>query len=197
MTGYNRREEYGWFYDRMVVAGASRLRRTPIRPVREKPRPGSGDGNGGRSQVHSKMKLDVAYMWMDMMRVVDNQAYRQTESDRGRCAPSGTASLSRATPPRSGTCGPSRPNGRTGCRPRTARRRPAEASGADAPPGADSSGAETAWYGDAERPGKGARRFAGKPRKASCWKYHVTAVPGLQIMLTATATPGRLNDASM
>ena len=41
MTEYNRREEYRRFYDHAVVAEASHLRRTLIRPVLEKSCPRS------------------------------------------------------------------------------------------------------------------------------------------------------------
>ena len=72
----------------------------------------------------------------------------------------------------------------------------ADAGVADAQLGADSSGAETARYEDVERPDKDARDFTEKPQKAY-WKYHITAVLWLQIILTAMATPGKLNDVTM
>ena len=97
----------------------------------------------------------------------------------------------------SDTCRPSRPNGWTRYWPQTARRCLAETGGAGAPLGADSSGTETARYEDVERPDKDAREFAEKPPKGLYWKYHITAVPGLQIILTAMATPGNVNDVNM
>ena len=82
-----------------------------------------------------------------------------------------------------------------GCWPQTVRRCLAEADGADAPLGADSSGAETTRYEDAERPDKDARDFTEKPQKVYL-EYHITAILGLQIILTMMATPGKLNDAN-
>ena len=55
---------------------------------------------------------------------------------------------------------------------------------------------ETARYDDVERPDKDTRDFVEKPRKVY-WKYRITAVPGLQIIPAATATPGNLDDANM
>ena len=78
----------------------------------------------------------------------------------------------------------------------TARRCLAEVGEADAPLGADSSGAETTRYEQAERPDKDARDFVEKPQKIY-WKCHITAVLGQQIILTAVATPGKLNDVNM
>ena len=43
------------------------------------------------------------------------------------------------------------------------------------------------------------RTRATLPRRAQkvYWKYHITAVLGLQIILAAMATPGSLNDVNM
>ena len=72
----------------------------------------------------------------------------------------------------------------------------AEADGAIFPLGADSSGAETTRYEQVERPDKDARDCTKKPQKVY-WKYHITAVPGLQIILTAIATSCSLNDTNV
>ncbi len=55
------------------------MRRTLIRLVRERPCPHSEGSNRGRPPVHSKEKLDFAYLWM----MAYNQTYRETESDMG------------------------------------------------------------------------------------------------------------------
>lgn len=73
----------------------------------------------------------------------------------------------------------------------------AEANGADAPLGADVSGAETARYEQVGHPGLDARDFVGKPRKVSTGRCHIAAIPGLQIILAAAAMSGGLYDANM
>ena len=72
----------------------------------------------------------------------------------------------------------------------------AEVGGATAPLGADSSATETTRYEEVERPDKKEQGFVEKPQKVY-WKYHITAVLGLQIVLSAMATPSNVNDINM
>ncbi|MCE2498992.1 MAG: transposase [Nitrosopumilaceae archaeon] len=74
-------------------------------------------------------------------------------------------------------------------------------SGAAAPLGADSSGAEAARYEYTEAPGVTLHDFmppdAERPRFKTYLKYHVTAVLGHQVILTAITTPGSVHDSRM
>ena len=79
MTEHNRREEHWKFYDRAAVAETARLRRTLIRPVRERPCPRQGGSNRGRPPVHSKEKLDFACLWM----MADNRNVLQDRIGHG------------------------------------------------------------------------------------------------------------------
>ena len=78
---------------------------------------------------------------------------------------------------------------------RTARLCMAEADGAAGPPGADSSGVETARYGTVVRPLKRERNFVETAQEYL--KYHIVAVLGLQIMLESEITPGNVSDTAM
>ena len=78
----------------------------------------------------------------------------------------------------------------------TARRCIDRARGATGPLGADSSAAETTRYEDVEKPDVNERDFVEKLQKIY-WKYHITAILGLQIILAAFTTPGRVSDTTM
>ena len=66
----------------------------------------------------------------------------------------------------------------------TARRCIKEADEATGPLGADSSAAETTRYEYVERPSRKERDFV-ETRQKTYWKYHITAILGLQIVLAA------------
>ena len=78
----------------------------------------------------------------------------------------------------------------------TARRCIKEVSKATGPLGADSSGAETTRYEDVERPDR-KRRDLVETRQKTYWKYHITAILGLQIILASFTTPGNVSDTTM
>ena len=71
------------------------------------------------------------------------------------------------------------------------------AGGATGPLGAEGSGVETARYEivtkPAEKPAEKEVDFT-QTRQKIYWKYHVTAILGLQIVLSAVSTPGNVND---
>ncbi len=73
--------------------------------------------------------------------------------------------------------------------------------GATAPLGADSSGIETARYEYAEAPETTLDDFLPadeeRPRRKEYLKYHITAVLGHQVILTAITTPGSVHDSKM
>ena len=54
--------------------------------------------------------------------------------------------------------------------------------------GADSCAAETTRYEYVERPSRKERDFV-ETRQKTYWKYHITAILGLQIVLAAFTTP--------
>lgn len=191
MTEHNRREEYWRFYDHAVVSEAGRLRGTLIRLVWERPCPRPEGSNRGRPHIHSKEKLDFACLWM----MTHNRTYRMTESDLGemRTPWDGEPAPDHTTPVRHTQTIPS--EWMDGILADTARLCLAEVGGATAPLGADSSGAKTTRYEEVERPDREGRDFTDKPQKAY-WKYHATAVLGLQVILAAMATPGNANDVN-
>ena len=62
--------------------------------------------------------------------------------------------------------------------------------------GADSSAAETVRYEYAERPNREERDLV-ETRQKTAWKYHITALLDLQIVLAALAAPGRFTARSV
>ena len=78
----------------------------------------------------------------------------------------------------------------------TARRCIKEAGEAADPLGADGSAAETTRYEYVERPSREERGFV-ETRQKTYWKYHITAILGLQIVLAAFTTPSNINDTTM
>ena len=78
----------------------------------------------------------------------------------------------------------------------TGRRCIAEAAGATGPLGADSNGFLTTRYENLEKPYKKECDFF-QMRQKTYWKYHITAILGLQIVLATFTTPGDVNDVTM
>ena len=78
----------------------------------------------------------------------------------------------------------------------TARRCIKEANEATGPLGADSSAAETTRYEYVERPNRKERDFV-ETRQKIYWKYHITAILDLQIVLAALTAPSNINDTTM
>ena len=78
----------------------------------------------------------------------------------------------------------------------TARRCIEEVGKATGPLSADSSAAETARCETVERPDKKEPDFV-ETRRKIYWKYHISAVLGLQVVLAAFCTPGNVNDTVM
>lgn len=161
--------------------------------VRGRPCPRQGKADRGRPPVHSGDKPDFIRMLM----VAWNETARDMEGDlhvtsmprwNGEPVPD-HATTSRhpqaiphgwlAAMP-AGTAGP--------CM--------AGADGAAGPPGADSSGAETAGYGTVVRPLKKEGDFVETAQKAYL-KHRTVAVPGLRVMPESETAPGNVNDAAM
>ena len=78
----------------------------------------------------------------------------------------------------------------------TTRRCIKEVSKATGPLGADSSGVETTRYEDVERPNRKERDFV-ETRQKTYWKYYITTILGLQIVLAAFTTPSNISDTTM
>ena len=71
-----------------------------------------------------------------------------------------------------------------------------KAGGVAGPLGADSSAVETTRYADVEKPDANECDFIEKIQRIY-WKYHITAILGLQIILAAFSTPGNVSDTAM
>ena len=192
MGEHNRREGYWQYYELAKEVETSHLKRTLIEVIRENPYPRQENGNRGRPPVHSKEKLDFACLLM----MADNNTYRGVESDlRGMRTPLDNEPV---------------PDHTTLVRhlqtipadwldlivAETARRCIKEADEATGPLGADSSAAETTRHEYVERPNREERDFI-ETRQKTYWKYHITAILGLQIVLAAFTTPGNINDTTM
>ena len=192
MSEHNRREGYWQYYELAKEVEAPSLKRTLIEIIRENPCPRRENGNRGRPPVHSKEKLDFACLLM----MAGNNTYRGVESDlRGMRTPWDNEPV---------------PDHTTLVRhlqtipadwldlivAETARRCIKEADEATGPLGADSSAAETTRYEYVERPNREERDFV-ETRQKTYWKYHITAILGLQIVLAAFTTPGNINDTTM
>ena len=192
MSEHNRREGYWQYYELAKEVEAPSLKRTLIEIIRENPCPRRENGNRGRPPVHSKEKLDFACLLM----MAGNNTYRGVESDlRGMRTPWDNEPV---------------PDHTTLVRhlqtipadwldlivAETARRCIKEADEATGPLGADSSAAETTRYEYAKRPNRKERDFV-ETRQKTYWKYHITAILGLQIVLAAFTTPSNINDTTM
>lgn len=164
---------------------ASHLTETLARLVRENPHPGRGPSGRGRPPVHSKAKLDFACLYMMACNHTFREASRRLDGMRDvwdEPAPDHSW-LARHMQTVDG--------GWMDCMlARTAELCLAELGGATAPLGADSSGAETDRYRAVERPGPELEGFVRTEVKIYI-KYHVTAVPGHQIILSTLTTPGQ------
>ena len=172
---------------------APRLQETLIDVIEKNPCPHPARSKRGRPPVHSKAKLDFACLHM----TASNDTYRETES----------ALRTMNTP----WDGEPVPDHTTLVRhfqtipedwldevlAEIARRCIEAAGGATGPLGADSSGVETTRYEivvkPVEKPAEKEVDFV-QTRQKIYWKYHITAVLGLQIVLSAVSTPGNVND---
>ena len=192
MIKHNRRERYWQYYELANEVEASHLRRTLIEMIRENPCPRPENGNRGRPRIHSKDKMDFACLLM----MSYNNTFRRIESDLrdmrtpwdGEPVPDHTTMVRHLqTIP---------PDWMDLILAETGRRCIAEAAGATGPLGADSSGVETTRYENIEKPYKKERDFV-EMRQKTYWKYHITAILGLQIVLATFTTPGNVNDVTM
>ena len=192
MTEHNRREKYWQYYELAKEVEASHLKRMLIGMILENPCPRPESGNRGRPPIHSKEKMDFARLLM----MADNKTCRGIESDLrdmrtpwdSEPVPDHTTLVRHL---------PTMPEEWMDLAlAETARRCIREAGGATGPLGADSSGVETTRYEDVERPGRKEGDFV-ETRQKIHWKYHITAVLGLQIVLSAFCTPGNVNDVTM
>ena len=192
MSTHNRRERYWQYYELAKEVEASHLKRTLIEVIRENPCPRQEDCSRGRPPIHSKQKLDFACLLM----MADNRTYRGIESDlRDMRTPWDSEPV---------------PDHTTLVRhlqtlpkdwldlilAETARRCIKEMSRATGPLGADSSGVETTGYEAVTRPNKKGRDFVETLQK-QCLKYHMTAILGLQIILTAFTAASNANGTTM
>ena len=191
MSEHNRRERYWQYYELAREAKASHMRKTLIGVVRDMPCPRPDVGGRGRPPIHSKEKMDFACLLM----MADNNTYRGIESDLremrtpwdGEPIPDHTTLVRHLQ----GIPG----NWMDAVLAETARRCIGEAGGATRPLGADSSEVETTRYETVKRPSRKERGFV-ETRKKIYWKYHVAAVLGLQVVLSALGTPGNVNDVT-
>ena len=78
----------------------------------------------------------------------------------------------------------------------TARRCIDEANEATGPLGIDSSAVETTRYEAIVKPNVNERDFVEQSQR-TYWKYHITAILGLQIILSAITTPSNVSDTTM
>ena len=192
MTEHKRREGYWQYYELAKEGESPHLKRVLIEVVLENPCPRPENDNRGRPPIHSKDKLDFACLLM----MADNNTYRGIESDlRDMRTPWDSEPVpDHTTLVRHFQTLPADWLDRILAE--TARRCIKEASRATGPLGVDSSGAETTRYEDVERPDRKRRDFV-ETRQKTYWKYHITAILGLQIVLAAFTTPGNVSDTTM
>ena len=192
MSTHNRRERYWQYYELAKEIEASHLKRTLIEVIRENPCPRQEDCSRGRPPIHSKQKLDFACLLM----MADNRTYRGIESDlRDMRTPWDSEPVPDYTTMARHL--PTLPKDWLDLiLAETARRCLGEARKATGPLGADSSGVKTTRCEGVERPDRKKRDFVETSQKIY-WKYHITAILGLQIVLAAFTTPGSVNDTVM
>ena len=192
MSGHNRRPDYWKYYERAQESERVHVKATLIEAIRDDPCPRPKGSNRGCPPVHSKDKLDFACLLM----IARQETYRGMESDMrdmrtpwdNEPVPDHTTLVRHLqTIPKDWL---------DRILAETARRCIIAAGRATGPLGADSSGVETTRYEAVTRPNKKERDFVETLQKQYL-KYHIVAILGLQIILTAFTTASNVNDTTM
>ena len=192
MSGHNRRPDYWKYYELAQESEQAHVKSTLIEVIRDNPCPRSKDSNRGRPLAHSKDKLDFACLLM----IARQETYRGMGSDMrdmrtpwdNEPVPDHTTLVKHLqTIPKDWL---------DQILAETARRCIIAAGQATGPLGADSSGVETIRYEAVTRPNKKEMDFVETLQKQYL-KYHITAILGLQIILTAFTTASNVNDTTM
>lgn len=191
MTASHRRRKGYWrYYERADAGDMGHLAGTLARLVRENPHPGRVQPGRGRPPVHSRAKLDFACLYMMACDHTFREASRRLDGMRDMWdepAPDHSWLARHMQTIDAGWM--------DRILAETAEMCLAELGGATAPLGTDSSGAETDRYRTVEKPCPELEGFV-QARVKVYIKYHVTAVLGHQIILSALTTPGSANDTS-
>ena len=168
------------------------MKSTLIEVIRDNPCPRSKDSNRGRPPIHSKGKLDFACLLM----IARQKTYRGMKSNmRDMRTPWDSEPVpDHTTLVRHLQTIPKDWLDRILAE--TARRCIIAAGRATGPLGADSNGVETTRYEAVTRPNKKERDFVETLQKQYL-KYHIVAILGLQIILTAFTTASNVNDTTM
>ena len=192
MSGHNRRPDYWKYYELAQESEQAYVKSTLIEAIRDNPCPRPKGSSRGCPPVHSKQKLDFACLLM----IARQETCRGMESDmRDMRTPRDSEPVpDHATPVRHLQTIPK--DWRDRILAGTARRCIIAAGQATGPLGADSSGVETTGYEAVTRPNKKERDFVETLQK-QCLKYRITAILGLQIILTAFTTASSVNDTTM
>ena len=192
MSGHNRRPDYWKYYELAQESEQAYVKSTLIEVIRDNPCPRPKGSNIGCPPVHSKDKLDFACLLM----IAHQETYRGMESDmRDMRTPWDNEPVpDHTTPVRHLQTIPKDWLDRILAE--AARRCIIAAGRATGPLGADSSGVETTRYEAVTRPNKKEMDFVETLQKQYL-KYHITAILGLQIILTAFTTASNVNDTTM
>ena len=190
MAKHPRHEEYWRYYELAKTTEASHLTKTLIDIILVNPRSCYKKSKRGRPPVHSKQKLDFACL---LMRVYNN-TYSGIESDLHTIMTSWNdepvpdhTTLARhlQTIPEDWL---------DGILAETAHRCLDVTGGATGPLAVDSSGVETIRYETVVKQDEWGNNCV-EIRQKAYWKYHITAIVGLQIVLSALATTGNVHDS--
>ena len=192
MGEHNRRPDYWKYYELAQESEQAHVKSTLIEAIRDSPCPRPKGSSRDCPPVHSKDKLDFACLLM----ISRQETCRGMESDMGdmRTPRDSEPVPDHTTPVRHLQTIPKDWLDRILAE--TARRCIIAAGQATGPLGADSSGAETTGYEAVTRPNKKEMDFVETLQK-QCLKYHITAILGLQIILTAFTTASSVNDTTM
>ena len=192
MSGHNRRPDYWKYYELAQESERVHVKSTLIEVIRDNPCPRPKGSNRGCPPVHSKDKLDFACLLM----IARQETCRSMESDmRDMRTPWDNEPVpDHTTPVRHLQTIPKDWLDRILAE--AARRCIIAAGRATGPLGADSSGVETTRYEAVTRPNKKEMDFVETLQKQYL-KYHITAILGLQIILTAFTTASNVNDTTM
>ena len=190
MPKHNRREGYWKYYESARAREPKFVKETLVELIRENPVPRKRS-NRGHPLIHSKEKMDFACLWL----ITENGTFREIECEME----SMRDVYDEPNPDHSWLCRHMQTiptDWMDFILAETARRCLKEVEKSTDPVAADSSGVETTRYEDVVVPDKAAQNFCEKPKKIYK-KYHITAILGLQIVLSAITTSSNVHDTVM
>lgn len=191
MSEHKRRKGYWKYYEASSAVEEEHLIDTMVRLTRENPHPGREGSGRGRPPIHSQEKMDFACLYG----MAYNHPYREIERRLRRMRDI----WDEPAPDHSWVCRHMKTideDWMDDILGKTAEMCLAELGDATAPVASDSSRVETSRYEKVERPSTELQDFVEADVKIYL-KYHITAILGHQVILSAITTPSNVSDTEM